>query len=96
LTTLANSASTLLPRGVNESPPVLLDEGVDNLAVGRQTAECRLFVLPHEAAVAVNVGAEYGGELALHDLTPRRESSCWLLAVVNSHGGSPIWDVGCH
>jgi hypothetical protein len=26
----------------------------------------RLFILSHEAAVAVNVGAEYGGELALH------------------------------
>ena len=26
----------------------------------------RLLILSHEAAVAVHVGAEYGGELALH------------------------------
>src|SRR5712672_2118994 len=32
---------------------------------GKRAQRC-LFVLPHEAAVAVDVGAEYGGELALH------------------------------
>jgi hypothetical protein len=31
-----------------------------------QTAQRRLLVLPHEAAVAEDVGTEYGGELALH------------------------------
>ena len=33
--------------------------------MGRKRAQCRLFILPHEAAVAVHVGAENGGELAL-------------------------------
>src|SRR6266851_3024433 len=28
-----------------------------------QSAEGRLFVLPHEAAIAEDIGAEYGGEL---------------------------------
>src|SRR6266851_9495753 len=28
-----------------------------------QSTECRLFVLPHEAAIAEHIGAEYGGEL---------------------------------
>src|SRR5713226_4384712 len=46
-----------------------------------QSTERRLLVLPHEAAIAEHVGAEYGGELALHDLTPRRESSFWLLVL---------------
>jgi hypothetical protein len=44
---------------------VLLDQTVDYLAMARQGAERRLLVLPHEAAVAEHVGAEYGGELAL-------------------------------
>src|SRR5712692_1023597 len=30
----------------------------------------RLFVLPHEAAVAEDIGTEYSGELAVHGLTP--------------------------
>jgi hypothetical protein len=43
---------------------VLFDDTVDDLSMRGQGAECRLFVLPHEAAVAVHVGAEYRGELA--------------------------------
>jgi len=33
----------------------------------------RLFVFPHEAAIAVNVGAEYGGELAFHHTLPNEQ-----------------------
>ena len=51
---------------VHEPPVMLLDERVDYLAVGRKGAESRLFIFPHEAAVAEDVGAEYGGELAFH------------------------------
>src|ERR1700704_2262568 len=38
--------------------------------MGREYAQRRLFVLPHEAAVAVNVGTEYCRELALPDPPP--------------------------
>jgi hypothetical protein len=31
--------------------------------MGREGEQRRLLILPHEAAAAVNVGAEYGGEL---------------------------------
>jgi len=34
--------------------------------MGREGAQRRLFVLPHQAAVAEDVGTEYSGELALH------------------------------
>src|SRR6266852_7523055 len=34
-----------------------------------QSTEGRLFVLPHEAAVSEHIGAKYGVELTLHDLT---------------------------
>jgi hypothetical protein len=65
-TTLANSASTLSPRRVDEAPVMIFDLGFDYLAVRRERAQRRLFVLLHEAAVAVDVSAEYGGELPFH------------------------------
>ena len=45
---------------------VLFDQAVDYPAMRGQGSNCRLFVLPHEAAVAVDVGAEDSGELAFH------------------------------
>jgi hypothetical protein len=45
---------------------MLLDEIVDQFAVCGQCTEGRLFIFPHEAAVAVNVGTQDGGEFALH------------------------------
>jgi hypothetical protein len=45
---------------------MLFDLRIDQLAIGRKRVQRRLFVLLHEAAVAENVGAEYGGELAFH------------------------------
>ena len=35
-----------------------------------KSTERRFFVLPHEAAVAEDIGAEYGGELTFHAPTP--------------------------
>jgi len=65
-TTLANSASTLSPGGVYESAVVLLDQAIDYSAMRGQGSDRRLFVLPHEATVAMDVGAEDSGELAFH------------------------------
>ncbi len=45
---------------------VLFDEAVDYLAMRGQGSDGRLFVVTHEAAVAVDVGAEDSGELAFH------------------------------
>ena len=45
---------------------VLFDQAVEYPAMRGQGSDCRLFVLPHEAAVAVDVGTEDGGELAFH------------------------------
>ncbi len=59
--------------GVHEAPAVLLDAGVNDFAIGGKRMQCRLFIFPHEAAIAVYVGAEYGGELTFHALNPRRE-----------------------
>jgi hypothetical protein len=36
---------------------VLLDEGVDDFPMRGGGPKSRLFILPHEAAVAVNIGA---------------------------------------
>src|SRR5713226_4668991 len=47
--------------GVDEAAAMLLDQRIDQLAVGRESAQRRLLVLPHEAAVAKDIGAEYGG-----------------------------------
>src|SRR5260370_2225415 len=45
-----------------------------------QSAESRLFVLPHEAAIAEDVGTDYRGELTFHDLTPGRIADSSLQA----------------
>jgi len=52
--------------GVHEPSVMLLDLRIDQLAVGREGAQRRLLIFPHEAAVTVYVGAEYCGELPLH------------------------------
>jgi hypothetical protein len=55
-----------VPGGDHESAVVLLDQPVNYPAMRREVADRRRFVLPHQAAVAMDVGAEYGGEPALH------------------------------
>jgi hypothetical protein len=67
--------------GVYEPPVVLFDQAVDYLATRGQGSDCRLFVVPHEAAVAVDVGTEDGGELAFHSHPELRESSRRALIV---------------
>src|SRR6266851_281893 len=54
---------------------MLLDEAVNQFAVGGKSAQRRLFVLPHEAAVAEDVGTEYGGELTLKYAPPTMGTS---------------------
>ena len=54
--------------GTDESAVVQFDQSVDDFAVRRESAESRLFVVPHEAAVAVHIGTEYGGELTFQPL----------------------------
>src|SRR5260370_944434 len=39
-------------RGIDEAPAMRLDQRIDQLAMRGQSAERRLFVLPHEAAIA--------------------------------------------
>src|SRR6266851_5865848 len=48
--------------GINEAPAVMLEQAVDQLAVGCKGAQRRLFMLPHEAAIAEDIGTEYSGE----------------------------------
>jgi hypothetical protein len=44
---------------------MLLDERIDYFTMRDEGAMSRLFVGPHEAAIAVDVGAEYCGELSV-------------------------------
>jgi hypothetical protein len=44
---------------------MLVDQAAYDFTGDGQTAEGRFFILAHEAAVAVHVSAENGGELAL-------------------------------
>jgi hypothetical protein len=55
---------------VNEFPVMLLDETVDYSAMHRQGLNGRLFVVPHEATVAMDVGTQYGGEPTFHPTAP--------------------------
>jgi len=57
----AVSRSARVTGGVYEPATMLLDERVNDLAIGGKRIQRRLLVLPHEAAVAVHVGAEYRG-----------------------------------
>ena len=61
-----------------DSAMMLFDQTVDDLAVRREGAKSRLFIGAHQAAVAVDVGAEDRGELAFHSflvLTALRNSA---------------------
>ena len=68
-----------VPCGINETATVMLDKAIDQLAVGGKSAQCRLFVLPHEAAIAEDIGAEYGGELTLQYPPIASRLSCRVL-----------------
>ena len=44
---------------------MLLDERIYDLSIRGQRAQRVFLILPHEAAIAIHVGAEDGGKLAL-------------------------------
>src|SRR6266851_703677 len=50
--------------GIDEASVMLLDQRIDQLAMRGQSTKSGLLVLPHEAAIAEDIGTEYGGELA--------------------------------
>ena len=52
--------------GIYEPAVMLLDEAVDNLAMGRESLKGRLFIFSHEAAVTVDISTENSGELTFH------------------------------
>jgi hypothetical protein len=58
--------------GVDETTAMLLDGRTDDFAMGSKGAQRRLFVLTRQAAIALNVGAEYRCELAFHSITRPR------------------------
>jgi hypothetical protein len=66
----------IIPGRVHHSAAVLRDEGSHHLAVSSEGADRRFLILPHEAAVAFDIGAENGGELAFHTHPPRERLSC--------------------
>jgi hypothetical protein len=50
----------------DESAVMLFDQAVDDLPMRGQSAEGRLFIFPHEPAVAVDIGTQDCGKLAFH------------------------------
>src|SRR5262249_34870880 len=60
--------------GANDSTALLLDEGVGYFPVGSQGAQRAYLILAHQAAVALDIGAEDGGEFAF-DATRFHEKS---------------------
>jgi hypothetical protein len=55
-----------IPRRVDESGSVLLYQAVNYFAIGQEFSKGRLFIRPHQAAVAVHVGIEDGGKPTFH------------------------------
>src|SRR5262249_50694933 len=53
-------------RRAHDAATVLHDEGIHDPAVSIQGTQRTFLVCAHEAAVAFNIGAEDGGELAFH------------------------------
>ena len=51
---------------VNEAAPMLFNQPVDDDAMRGQIARRRFLILPHEAATAVDIGEQNGGEVAFH------------------------------
>ena len=66
-----------VPRALHEASPVLLHEGIGNLAVFAESAGRADLVEPHEARVARNFSRDYGGE-------PASDTS-WLLWLHTEH-----------
>src|SRR5713226_1996730 len=62
-----------------------------------QSAKSRLFVLPHEAAIAEDIGTEYGGELPFQYPPIALRLSCRVLMDVKAcfkwHTAKRLWRV---
>src|SRR5262249_55446592 len=56
----------IIPRGVHDAPPVLLDERGHELPVGGDGTDGRYLVLAHEAAVSLHIRAEDRRKLPFH------------------------------
>src|SRR5262249_33536763 len=52
---------------VDQASAMVLDKAIYDFAIGRQSTQRRPFILTHETAIAVNVGAQDSGELTLRD-----------------------------
>src|SRR5207302_9617678 len=78
--------------GVDETAAVMRDEPIDDLAVRGQDTERRLLILTHEAAIAVDVGAQNRSELTLQysplDDGDTRAASLLFQIAVSGGGGS--------
>jgi hypothetical protein len=55
----------VIPDGVHHAASVLFDHLAHDLPVGRQGGDGRFLIVFHEAAVALDISAENGGQLAL-------------------------------
>jgi hypothetical protein len=58
-----------------------------------QSAKRRLLILTHEAAIAEDIGTEYGGELTFQNLPPSKGLSCSVpktVKAVQSEGADLI------
>jgi len=53
---------------VDEAAVMLVYVGINQTTVGGERVQRRLLILPHEAAVAVCVGAKHGGRLVVQIL----------------------------
>jgi hypothetical protein len=59
----------VVPRGVDDSSPVLLDKAGHDLPVGCQRADGRRLILAHQTAIAFDIGTEDRCQLAFHTYT---------------------------
>jgi hypothetical protein len=56
----------IIPGGVHDATAVLLDEGGDDIPVGRHGADGGLFILAHQAAIPRDIGTEDRRQFARH------------------------------
>src|SRR5262249_35244037 len=68
--------------GVYHAATLLLNEGGHDRAIGSQGADGCLFILPHEAAVAFDIGTEDGGKFTRHSFPSRVRHSLFALHLV--------------
>ena len=62
----------IIPRRIDNASSILLGKVIENGTVGFDCSDGSLFIVTHESAVALDVSAENGGELALKTLIGHR------------------------